>query len=189
MESTIGARIRQLREAKRLSVAEFATAAGVKPSAIYGLESGANKPSIETVGNLRQSFPDLDTDWLLLGTGPMLRDGRTLTPASQLPPPVPSEARPLRVNRDDEDVPYWRGVASERLSRIEKLEQTVQWQQEQLGVLIKKPEASAEAADLRDETDAIWAEHCAEQEAKQYRIAAQVAYGAVQGRWVNLSVA
>jgi transcriptional regulator with XRE-family HTH domain len=89
MESTIGQRIRQLREAKQLSVADFAKAAGVKPSAIYGLESDANKPSIETVGALRTAFPDLNTEWLQFGSGDMFKDGRGLTSAAQLPQALP----------------------------------------------------------------------------------------------------
>lgn len=32
-----------------------------------------------------QKFPDLNPDWLLLGTGPMLRDGRELTPKPAAP--------------------------------------------------------------------------------------------------------
>ena len=85
MDSTIGQRIRQLREAKQLSVAAFATAAGVKPSAIYGLESDANKPSIDTVRALRAAFPTLDTEWLQFGVGQMFKDGRNLAPVKSLP--------------------------------------------------------------------------------------------------------
>ena len=146
MESTIGARIRQVREAKRLSVADFATAAGVKPSAIYGLESGANKPSIETVGNLRLSFPDLDTDWLLAGIGTMLRDGRAL---SQLPPAVPSEAKPAR-----EGFPATPGTATpkeadfvgEVIRNLEKQIADYQAREAWYQDMLKKPLASADAA-------------------------------------------
>lgn len=87
MESTIGLRIRQLREAKQLSVVDFAKAAGVKPSAVYGLESGANKPSLETVGALRLSFPGLNTEWLQFGEGEMF--SRALTPAPRAAEPAP----------------------------------------------------------------------------------------------------
>lgn len=88
MESTIGKRIKRLREGKNLSVADFAKCAGVKPSAIYGLESDANKPSIETVAMLRQSFPDLNTEWLQFGDGPMYK-GAELAPASGQPEATP----------------------------------------------------------------------------------------------------
>jgi transcriptional regulator with XRE-family HTH domain len=86
MDSTIGMRIKQLREAKQMTVADFAKAAGVKPSAIYGLEGGANKPSIETVAMLRKSFPDLNTEWLQFGDGSMYK-GAELTPAPAAPSP------------------------------------------------------------------------------------------------------
>lgn len=150
MESTIGLRIRQLREAKQLSVADFATAAGVKPSAIYGLESNANKPSIETVGMLRQSFPDLNTEWLQFGVGSMFRDGRALTPASQLPPAVPSKLEPYRegLPTPGEATPQQADFVGRLIERLERelSEARVReaWYQE----MLKKPLASHDAAGL-----------------------------------------
>ena len=92
MDSTIGMRIKQLREAKQMSVADFAKAAGVKPSAIYGLEGGANKPSIETVAMLRKSFPDLNTEWLQFGDGSMYKGAElTPTPPTDSTPSVKTE--------------------------------------------------------------------------------------------------
>jgi len=94
MESTIGQRIRQLREAKQLTVAELAKTANVKASAIYGLESDANKPSIDTVRALWLAFPDLNTEWLQFGVGQMFKDGRSLVLA-QSPAPEAVAAEPV----------------------------------------------------------------------------------------------
>ena len=90
MEPTIGMRIRQLRDSRQLSVVTFAKLAGIKPSAVYGLESGANKPSLETVAALRQSFPGLNTEWLQFGEGEMFSRG--LAPVIAAPAPDYSTA-------------------------------------------------------------------------------------------------
>ena len=83
MEHTIGMRFRQLRDSRQLSVVDFAKLAGIKPSAVYGLESGANKPSLETVATLRQSFAGLNTEWLQFGEGEMF--SRVLAPLTPAP--------------------------------------------------------------------------------------------------------
>jgi transcriptional regulator with XRE-family HTH domain len=127
MESTIGQRIRQLREAKQLSVADFAKAAGVKPSAIYGLESDANKPSIETVGALRTAFPDLNTEWLQFGSGDMFKDGRGLTPAAQLPPAPPVMGINLEVDEmtDAQRADFYKLYYERTKQKLAVAEQTI----------------------------------------------------------------
>lgn len=122
MESSIGKRIRQLRDEKQLSVAEFAKAAGVKASAIYGLESDANKPSIETVGALREAFPDLSTEWLQFGVGTMFKEDKELTLVSQLPPPLPSELKPSKpeLPTPGEATPKQADFVGKLIERLEK---------------------------------------------------------------------
>lgn len=152
METTIGQRIRQLREAKQLSVADFAAAAGVKPSAIYGLESNANKPSIETVGALREAFPDLDTEWLQFGGGQMFKGGQALTPAAQLPPQVPSKLEPSKPELPvpGEATPIQADFVGRLISQLEqenaRKDALIEWLQEQNAQLLKKPLANLDAA-------------------------------------------
>lgn len=157
MEPTIGARIRQLREAKQLSVADFAKAAGVKPSAVYGLESGANKPSLETVGALRESFPGLNTEWLQFGEGEMF--GRTLAAVAHAHAPnvartTLSIAQPTREEWAalQEENRQLREQLAVKTGTLTAVEEDRQWLRTEL---IKKPEASADAASLTETVDAI----------------------------------
>jgi transcriptional regulator with XRE-family HTH domain len=82
MEATPGKRVQQLREAKGYkSLTAFAEYTGLKVGTLSALEADKSAPSFETMRCLAEKFPDLNPDWLLLGTGPMLRDGKVLTPA------------------------------------------------------------------------------------------------------------
>jgi transcriptional regulator with XRE-family HTH domain len=81
MESTPGKRLLEWREYKGMTLLEMARATGISKTTLNGAEqSGSSNPSYDTISKLIAGFPDLNPDWLLLGTGPMLRDGRTLTP-------------------------------------------------------------------------------------------------------------
>lgn len=96
MESTPGKRLQQWREFKGLSITEVFRLTGIKVTTLSTAEQpGANNPSYDTITKLLNAFPDLNPDWLLLGSGPMLRDGRTLT-AVVVPadPPATKEPSP-----------------------------------------------------------------------------------------------
>jgi len=67
--------------------ADFAERVGIERSTYDKMEKGPHKPSADNLEKIIAKFPDLNLNWLLLGTGPMLRDGRALTPASEPDPP------------------------------------------------------------------------------------------------------
>lgn len=73
METTIGARIKELRKAKKWSVETLADSLGLQATAIYNIERGDNKPSFDTIAGLGRAFSDLNLEWLVHGTGAMLR--------------------------------------------------------------------------------------------------------------------
>lgn len=82
MESTPGSRLAEWREFKGMTLAEMASITGISKTTINTVEqSGSSKPSYDTISRVLAGFPDLNPDWLLLGTGPMVR-GRGLTPAT-----------------------------------------------------------------------------------------------------------
>lgn len=177
-----------------LNAAQFARKIGSTPQAISNYMVGRNEPGRKMLAQIIAAYPTIDAAWLASGKGEPFPAGVY----NQLPPPVPNRLaeptpadRPLGpwLNREGEDAPYWRGVAAERLTRIERLEATIDRLWDQNGTLLKKTAASAEAADLRADADDIMAAYHAEEEDRQYRIAAQSAYGAVQGRWVGLPAA
>jgi len=64
-------RIRELMEAQELSPSKFAEAIGVQRSNISHILSGRNKPSLELINKILDTYPQVNTDWLLLGKGPL----------------------------------------------------------------------------------------------------------------------
>ena len=189
----------QLLDTLDMNAAQFARKIGSTPQAVSNYMVGRNEPGRKMLALIIEAYPNIDAAWLATGAGEPFPNGRV---RAQLPPPVPSEARPLLrpgqrpattvmavlpFTSEEVAVMHTELLAARR--ELATANQTIERLWGQNTELLKKPGASADTADLFDETDAIWADHCAEQEAKQYRIAAQVAYGAVQGRWVNLSVA
>ena len=83
------------------SPAALAKAMGLDPNTMRKAMQGPSKPSFDTIEAITKKHPKLNPDWLLLGTGSMLRDGRTLTPA-----PVPSEARAAGVVVEEPRLTY-----------------------------------------------------------------------------------
>lgn len=80
----IGIRIKQFREAHRLTQADVfrdtgGPPDGVKQTTLSSIESGT-EPKYGVVAALLRAYPDLSPEWLLNGVGSMLRGNRTLTP-------------------------------------------------------------------------------------------------------------
>ncbi|MCF6170378.1 MAG: helix-turn-helix domain-containing protein [Bacteroidales bacterium] len=65
-------RIKQLLEKKKLTAAQFAGEVGVQRSAVSHLLSGRNKPSLDFILKIKNRFPEVNLDWLLLGDGKMI---------------------------------------------------------------------------------------------------------------------
>lgn len=99
MESTPGKRLQEWREFKGLTLTDMFRQTGVKVTTLSTAEQpGASNPSYDTITKVLAAYPDLNPDWLLLGHGPMLRDGRVLTlvPAAEEPtPPTTPPAAPI----------------------------------------------------------------------------------------------
>ena len=64
-------RIAHIIRAKNLTAAEFALRLGIQPSNISHLLSGRNNPSLDFVKKLKETFPEYNLDWIVMGRGPM----------------------------------------------------------------------------------------------------------------------
>lgn len=64
-------RIKQLMERKKLAAAQFADEIGIQRSSLSHVLSGRNKPSLDFMLKIKNRFPEIDLDWLLLGKGNM----------------------------------------------------------------------------------------------------------------------
>lgn len=60
-------RIVEIMEKSGLTPSEFADKIEVQRSAISHITSGRNKPSLEFLIKIKNSFPEIDTDWLVFG--------------------------------------------------------------------------------------------------------------------------
>jgi hypothetical protein len=72
------------------------TVPGLTAAALSAMKKRGNLPSSPVMRSIQAAYPDINPDYILGDTGDMLKDNRSLTPANQLPPPVPSEMQPSR---------------------------------------------------------------------------------------------
>ena len=64
-------RIAHIMRAKNLKASDFASILGIQPSGVSHILSGRNKPSLEFVKKIKETFPEYNLDWIIFGTGPM----------------------------------------------------------------------------------------------------------------------
>lgn len=64
-------RIAHIMRAKNLKASDFATLLGIQPSGVSHILAGRNKPSLEFVKKIKETFPEYNLDWIIFGTGPM----------------------------------------------------------------------------------------------------------------------
>ena len=81
-------RIAHIIRAKNLTAAEFALRLGIQPSNISHLLSGRNNPSLDFVKKLKETFPEYNLDWIVLGKGPMTVSEPFVEPGSSNMPDV-----------------------------------------------------------------------------------------------------
>ena len=65
-------RISQLIKSKKISASQFADEIGVQRSSVSHVLSGRNKPSLDFVMKILNTYPDVQPEWLLSGKGSML---------------------------------------------------------------------------------------------------------------------
>ena len=67
-------RIKQIMEFYKLSPASFAEQIGINRSNLTHLFSGRNQPSLELAKKILHYYPEIKTEWLIMGVGQMLRN-------------------------------------------------------------------------------------------------------------------
>lgn len=69
MLDPVALRIQSFIENQSVSLKDFADKIGVQRSAVSHILSGRNKPSLDFIMKMLQSYPELDQRWLLHGKG------------------------------------------------------------------------------------------------------------------------
>lgn len=67
-------RIKQVMDYKGLTPAVFAETIGINRSNLTHLFSGRNQPSLDLAKKILVAFPDIRTEWLIMGMGNMLQN-------------------------------------------------------------------------------------------------------------------
>ncbi len=64
-------RIEQLLDSKKLTATQFSEEIGVQRSSLSHVLSGRNKPSLDFMLKIKNRYPEINLNWLLLGDGEM----------------------------------------------------------------------------------------------------------------------
>ena len=83
-------RINLILKAKNITARQFAEEIGIQPSGMSHILSGRNNPSLDFVSKVIRRYPEIDSNWLLLGRGEMYMTGPPAPAASVSPSPSPS---------------------------------------------------------------------------------------------------
>ena len=67
-------RIKQIMEYYKLAPASFAEVIGINRSNLTHLFSGRNQPSLDLAKKILHCYPDIKTEWLIMGVGNMFRN-------------------------------------------------------------------------------------------------------------------
>jgi transcriptional regulator with XRE-family HTH domain len=70
-------RIKKIMESRQINSAQFADEIGVQRSALSHVLSGRNNPSLDFMLKIKQRYPEINLDWLLIGNGNMLEKNVT----------------------------------------------------------------------------------------------------------------
>lgn len=70
-------------ESKGMTQLAFSQFTKISTASLSGILNGRTKPTLNTVEAIRNSFPNINIDWLMFGTGPMFIDGAATQPSSE----------------------------------------------------------------------------------------------------------
>lgn len=68
-------RIKKIQEYSGLSLGVFASRTGIKAASLSHILNGRNNPSLDVVMKIHETFPEVSWEWMLYGTGSMLKGG------------------------------------------------------------------------------------------------------------------
>ena len=74
MDDVLNKRVMQVMQHFDLSPSIFADEIGISRSKMSHIVNGRNKPSIEVLQCILTRYPDISSEWLLTGTGVILKD-------------------------------------------------------------------------------------------------------------------
>lgn len=79
-------RIRQIMEAQHMTQQVFADFIGTNPATLSGIFNDRTRPTLNIVEAIKKKIPDINTDWLMFGTGQMYQYSSALSGDVQTAP-------------------------------------------------------------------------------------------------------
>ena len=67
-------RIRKIMESQHMTQKVFAQFTGISEGSLSGVFNGHTRPTLQMVDLIHQRLPNISTDWLMYGQGPMYRN-------------------------------------------------------------------------------------------------------------------
>ena len=68
-------RILEIIRVKNLNNIQFCSATGISPASLSHITSNRSKPTLSILRNVIAGFPDINPEWVMMGSGPMFREG------------------------------------------------------------------------------------------------------------------
>jgi len=87
-------RIREVINYSQLSAASFADTIGISRSGLTHLLTGRNQPSLDVAKKILAKYPEISTEWLIMGMGEMMRTD--VASASEVNNPAPEPETPVK---------------------------------------------------------------------------------------------
>jgi len=70
-------RIRQIMESQHMTQQVFAQFIEMSPASLSSIFNGRTKPTLNIIEGIKKKIPDINTDWLMFGTGSMYLDSKS----------------------------------------------------------------------------------------------------------------
>lgn len=78
-------RIKMMMTKKNVSATQFSEEVGIQRSALSHVLSGRNKPSLDFMLKIKSRYPEVELNWLILGSGKMIEDKISSKPETKKP--------------------------------------------------------------------------------------------------------
>jgi len=102
-------RIKKIIEYEDISYSKFADLVGIQRSGVSHLISGRNNPSLEVIQKILEAFEYINTDWLLLNKGKMIKEDKIETQGNLF-----SKSSDNEYNKKEADIDKVNNLISER---------------------------------------------------------------------------
>ena len=95
MFRNMNTRLQQFLVAENISQSQFADTIGVARASVSHILAGRNKPGFDFITSMIQNYPNLNLNWLMLGTGKMYKTSQVETPKTEMPQSLFSNVDPV----------------------------------------------------------------------------------------------